>query len=380
MAGYIFTLDSMESLQQCFGNGIYGTFMKHPKGDVWGIHHEGTFADYCGMKQGDNIYFFIKRKIYGIGELIDISNDCKFLNYPDALVPNPNKHEQKTLLYNSEKDSYNQRCICFFKPHPNFFKVGVDMDEILLSNPNSFKMLRAFWKLSFIKIDDVENKALFDIILKSNELAINKPDEVYYFDEGLHNEIRDKEDLNKYLICSNTIVDLALDSTTRKKLKHEMAIEVAIIDLITRNRIDVFGQWDYISHQVVASPFKPIDYMDKMDVFGYKYIKGFKTISKYLTIEIKKDNADKDSINQVMKYVDWISQEYAFGDYNMIESYIVAFDFSQEVIEYTKEICKRNYIKVRKPYENGLWKNIKLIKYSYNESIKQLVFEEVSLG
>lgn len=147
MAGYIFTLDSMESLYGCFKNGIYGTFMKHPKGDVWGIPHEGTFADYCGMKPGDNIYFFIKRKIYGIGILIDVGNDCKYLNYPDALIPNPNKHKQKTLLYNSEEYSYNQRCICFFKPHPNFFKVGVDMDEILLSNPNSFKMLRAFWKL-----------------------------------------------------------------------------------------------------------------------------------------------------------------------------------------------------------------------------------------
>lgn len=26
-----------------------------------------------------------------------------------------------------------------------------------------------------------------------------------------------------------------------------------------------FGTWDYVSHQVAASPFKPIDYMDKND-------------------------------------------------------------------------------------------------------------------
>ena len=28
--------------------------------------------------------------------------------------------------------------------------------------------------------------------------------------------------------------------------------------------------------------------MDKMDMFGYRYIKGYDTISKYMTIEKKK--------------------------------------------------------------------------------------------
>ena len=33
---------------------------------------EGTLADYMSMKPGDNIYFFCKRRYYGIGELISI--------------------------------------------------------------------------------------------------------------------------------------------------------------------------------------------------------------------------------------------------------------------------------------------------------------------
>ena len=36
------------------------------------------------------------------------------------------------------------------------------MDDVLASNPSQFRMLRAFWKLSFIKIDDDENQALID--------------------------------------------------------------------------------------------------------------------------------------------------------------------------------------------------------------------------
>lgn len=51
------------------------------------MHHEGTFADYFGMKQGDNIYFFIKRKIYGIGKIINVGSDCKYWNYIGAEKP-----------------------------------------------------------------------------------------------------------------------------------------------------------------------------------------------------------------------------------------------------------------------------------------------------
>lgn len=377
MAGYIFTLDSEESLKRCFQDGVYGTFIKHPQTNHWGIHHEGTFADYMGMKPGDNVYFFIKRKIYGIGVIINIQDECKYLNYPDALIPNPEKHKNKTLLYNLGELSYNQRCICFFTPYPNFFKLGVDIDEVLLSNPNSFKMLRAFWKLSFIKIDDIENKALFDIILKRNEFAINDSKEIYSFNNQVHSTVNSTKNLNQYWISSNTIIQYALDSAG--KIRHEMAIESALVDLITKNKVNIFGKWDYLSHQVIASPFKPVDYMDKMDIFGYRYIEGFKTVSKYLTIELKKDKSDKDAINQVMKYVDWISQEYAFGDYNMIEAFIVAYEFPPEVLDYAKEICTRNYIKVRKPYENGIWNNIRFIKYSYDEVNEELKFTEIFL-
>ena len=49
-----------------------------------------------------------------------------------------------------------------------------------------------------------------------------------------------------------------------------MAIEAGLIHQLSINdphTCDLFGEWDYLSHQVIASPFKPIDYMDKMDLF-----------------------------------------------------------------------------------------------------------------
>ncbi|MDS0527590.1 hypothetical protein NNC19_18015 [Clostridium sp. SHJSY1] len=368
MAGYIVSLKDEDSLRRCINIGCYSTNLSKPKNGNWLIHHEGTFADYFGMNSGDNIYFFINRKIYGIGELINIKWKCSYLNYPNADVANIYDYENiKKMMLLDSIENLDNRCICLFKPNPNFFINGVDMDDVLSSNPSKFRMLRAFWKLSFIKIDDEENKALKDILLKRNEEYIYKRSNSFEYSDRFH-KIIELKIKPEYIMESNNILKNCFESN---KIKHEMAIEAAIIDNINKNDNSIFGKWDYISHQVIASPFKPIDYMDKMDVFGYRYIEGFDTISKYLVIEIKKDIASKEAIDQIMKYVDWINQEYSFGDYSTIKAFIVAYNFPQEVIQYKEEVCIRNYTKGRRPTVAKTWTDIELIYYRFeNNTIK----------
>ncbi len=62
MAGYIMSLNNKQSLEECIKLGIYSTNLSEPKNNLWKIHHEGTFADYFGMKEGDNIYFLLIEK------------------------------------------------------------------------------------------------------------------------------------------------------------------------------------------------------------------------------------------------------------------------------------------------------------------------------
>lgn len=377
MAGYIFALGNKENekiLSDIIKTGVYSTNLKIEK-IFWNKSHEGTLADFLSMKEGDNVYFFIDRKIYGIGKLVNITSDCKFLNFPGGDFPTTedfNTLKQKMIL-NDSAENLNNRFICTFEAAPYFFKNGIDMDDVLASNPSAFKMLRAFWKLSFVKIDDIENKALLDVILKRNEKEINNPENIFKVSSTVHNRL--KKIVNKdYKISSKNILKLASNSNL---IKHEMAIEAGIIEYIMNNPNGIFGNWNYLSHQVIASPFKPIDYMDKMDIFGYKYIPNFNTISKYLMIEIKKDAATSEVIHQSMKYVDWINQEYSFGDYGMIEAFIVASDFPEEVIKLKNKIGKRTYTHGRRPPLTAEWSNLRLIKYKYNDKLEKLEFEEL---
>ena len=366
MAGYVMTVNKDVSIETMVESGVYSTILPEPKAGKWRIPQEGTFADYLSMTPGDSIYFFSERKIYGIGEIIKVGNDCKYLNYPKADVPEPFSDkdiDREKLLW--KESGFCNRCLCLFKPSPYFFKKSVDMDDVLNSNPDKFRSIRTLWQLSFIKIDDEENKALQDIILKRNEEDLINKTNIFEYDNKIHEAIEKKLSqeyrLNAYQIMINTL------NKKKNTLEHEMAIEAYLCGILEKENDTPFGRWDYISHQVAASPFKPIDYMDKMDIFGYRYIEGFKTISKYLVIEIKKDTAETDVIEQIMKYVDWISQEYAHGDYSMIEAYVVASDFPDDVIMERNKQCIRNFSKGYRPTQPCTWSDCKLISYRFNE-------------
>lgn len=367
----------MESLTDSINSGVYSTYFKSlPTNNIWSTAHEATFGDYMTMKEGDKVFFFHKRKLYGIGELVTVQVDCKLLNFPksDLLEDESYSHLKESMIINNSKKNLNNRMLCTFKASPLFFKDGVDMDEVLSSNPENFKMLRAFWKLSFIKLDDIETKSLFDIVLKNNESNLKQQNNLFKNKSYLHERVQKIVD-SRYQVSSSNI--LSEYANKDGSIRHEMAIELGTLEYISNQKTNIFGTWDYLSHQVIASPFKPIDYMDKMDIFGYRYIENYTTISKFLVVEIKKDFAGEDELNQLMKYVDWINQEYSFGDYNMIEAFLIANSFPKDIEEIKKQIAIRNYTKSRRPPISSEWANLRLIKYNFNSLTNTLEFEEI---
>ncbi len=383
MAGYIFNLSSIDSLKIYIENGIYSTIISEPN-NRWLKHHEATFGDYATMEPGDNIYFFINRKIYGIGELVELNGNCKYLNFPGANRPIGYTYEsmREFLLWDEGDISPRQRWICLFKPSPYFFEEGLDMDDVLASNPSKFRMLRAFWKVSFIKVDDDENQALKDFILRNNidKLSSTEPNGIFESNyDKYHSKLSDMIDERYHFNCEEILSNCANEDY----LTHEMAIEAGILYQLSKKdelTINVFGEWDYLSHQVIASPFKPIDYMDKMDIFGYKYITSLtKSNTKYrfLVLEIKKDTATETDITQLMKYVDWVKDEYAFGDFSMIKAFLVAYDYDNRAKDNLEEIAKRQYIVGRRPVKSAIWQDLWLVNYKFCRDVCALRFEFV---
>lgn len=372
MAGYIFLLNELSDLDLQTSSGTYSTNMVNPIGGFWSTPMESTIADYVTMKEGDNIYFFTKRKIYGIGELVKIKGKVLSENFPESFLP---KHfdystiKNKLLLDRGSKSAIN-RLVCFFRLSPHFFRAGVDMDDVLSSSPDKFKMLRLIQQVSFIKVDDEENQALKNIILKRALVALSSPNATNVFDDHHvtnHKRIRGKIN-NTYKIKLTELLKLFINSDG--SLKHEMLVECAILHQISynqKNAIDIFGKWDYLSHQTGASPFKPIMYMDRMDIFGYAYIPEHRpTIERYLVIEVKRGLATIEDLNQLMKYVDWIKNEYAHYEYAPINAFLVASNFEPDIDKDVDKIILRNYTVGSRPPKPASWANVKLVKYFTN--------------
>lgn len=383
MAGYIFSLNNLDSLHLYTTQGVYATKLSSPPSLSWMTHHEGTFADYATMRPGDNIYFFVQRKIYGIGRLVSAHSDCKFFNFPDAGRPQAAQYQlvKAQLLWDEGDFSTNQRCICLFEPDPHLFKLGIDMDDVLSSNPDAFRMLRVFWKLSFIKFDDDENQGFRDIVLKRNQVTLSNPtgDSIFDF-QPCHTQITGK--LSPAYDFKSGISAILANSGQGDRLKHEMALEAGILHqlfTLDPDTCKTFGTWDYLSHQVAASPFKPVDYMDKMDLFGYAYVPGFKpTKSRFLVGEIKRDAGTMQDVEQLMKYVDWVKDEYCHGDYDMIHAFLVAYQFDQQVVQHTQAVGMRKYTVGMRPTQSLEWRNLKLVKYSFNTLASRIEFSVIN--
>lgn len=393
-SGYLISVSSENSdsseavpdaVTSLISKGFYATLFS----EKWNSSIPSTLGDYLTMKAGDNVYFMCKRIIYGIGEIVQMFPGDAIASFELQDGATTTKYHPDSCLTTTAKAQGNEtktkvmRWGIIFKASPYFFKTGVDMDDMLASNPSAFRSLRTFWKKSFIQFDEVENSAFRSAIIRNNQSVLLRAEASDAF-------IPCGEPDGKSILprCSPQQIQLSalLSSkrTSKGEVRDEMLVECALIEALERGTDSaetVFGHWDYISHQVAASPFKPIDYMDRIDVFGYRWIPGYEhqIISKYLVVEIKKgvsDNRNSSSVRdyeQLMKYVDWVCREYAHGDYSMIEAYLLAYDFKPDLATCSANsnqislATSRSYVAGHKS-KTHYWNDITFVKYEVDPS------------
>ena len=348
------------ALKKCISEGTYSA--RCPK---HGPSFIGTMADFLGMKNGDDIYFFTDRKIYGIGKLVDIAGiDCRFRVHAK-------EGEGEDLI--ETVDASQHPFVCIFVPAPYFFREGVDMDEVLMFSPEKIKSLRFFSNRTFMKLDDIESDAIKNIIARKNEryLKSYSKEKHFTYSDNVHKQIEKR--LNDHAELYRLSVFDEIKNV--QKVRSEYFLEGAVMDLLRSGKSKNIGEWDFIGRQYPASPPKPREYVESMDLFGYRYVRGFPgAISKYIVIELKTGTISKEHVQQTMKYVDWISREYTKGDYSMIEAYTIGFDKEDDIDGKIKDIVERNYIIESRPVENKKWQELRIL--SYHTLLNELIDKE----
>ena len=79
-----------------------------------------------------------------------------------------------------------------------------------------------------------------------------------------------------------------------------------------------------------------------------------------------------------MQYVDWICDEYASGDYSLIEAYVLGSDIVRNTAQVKQDVCQRSYIVSTHPVVQEKWTNVKLIKYKIEKEDISFELEELN--
>jgi hypothetical protein len=394
--GYIFTLSGDNAFEVCATNGAYGTRMtrdaKNPQAQLM------TLADYLTIKEGDLVFFFQERMIFGVGRVKKLRSKMNrvaaLCNFPqsDALrtpTPVPEKllWDQPAAVSepgSTEEGEKDTRWVIFFEPHPHFMKLGLDMDEVLSSDKSGIvRQLPVFWKRSFIQIEDDEARVLTDLLFQKNREFLWEDIKEMFHPMVKVQDVRrsadEKATMGDYDFRPQRIVQkyIKRDGGRAGSLSQEAALQAWLVFGLqerTPALESVFGRFDVIMNQVPASPFKPPDWMDKMDIFGYQtdsFAEGFApTITGFKIIEVKREtnqelarNGPSNPIDQTMKYVDWVAHHRAGGDYSLVKAYLITKEFVDVDRLYASENAKRNYVLPRRPYNSRKWNQLTLVSY-----------------
>jgi hypothetical protein len=379
MPGYIMNLDSRRKLELYVKSGAYGTIIKRPDKDWWQPAQEMTLADYLTIRPGALVFFFLKREIYGVGRVVSFDvGDQKLValaNYRGASFPHASPPRNPEDYLWRENGEENLRWVIFFEPYPYFFRTSLDMDEVLASDVKGItRSLRIFERVSFLQMEDEETQIILDLLLRRNEDVFNgQPSPRRVFDCQVmqtHARVRN-HDLINYRIDLEALIERYAERNGA--VRHEALVHAWLAKALTERQdvvVKIFGNWDFVTNQYPASPQKPVQWMDKIDIFGYvaKTItpEAEPTVVRYKIVEIKKGKVkSSDEVNQLIKYVDWVAHTRAGGDYSLVDAYFVAHDYADSVVQYVQDTLPKDFVTPRRPYVPARWQQLQLIRYTY---------------
>lgn len=349
MNGHIINCNERDFFDEFLSNGLLGVGLYIPSTTPQGLSNacKNSYSMYADMKTirtGDIIFVHAEKKIYGAfraeSQFVEAPDiDSSFLStnihyHPNPEIPGSGWRGNITAIPNLGK--YRKISI---SPY-----IGSDGDNLCF-------------------IDGIDANEIFDLKRRNKIFSVPErwkyPDSArtvrpIFYDEAveilrlLHRDNSDSTarrifepaDLTSYhnieLILNPNIVE------------DEKIIEGWILNNTGTNRdIDeAIGPFDGFGNNM------PAGYLKHMDIFGYQLLIG--RAKKYKVIEVKVGRCSFPSdINQLMGYMDWVTENIANGEYKFVEGIILTKGFDQNSIDFVENF-------------NTLGRRVKLVEFDYN--------------
>lgn len=324
MAAHIF-VNTPESFEVSKKRGISGE-AEHP--------HEKTNAEllakFESLQRGDFVFIYVTG-IQGIYGLWRVANKPFY---------------DKTPVWDHKDQVYPYR-VCI-EPYIRDFPKPVEMSDIydLMDKGKiwTFELGRFGKGKNHHVITTEESKEFIRLLLRNNPV---------------YKSVTPIVDPYPY---RNNPLPLKIDLDDKGCLKYEGYLSAWFMRMFANGALkEVFGEYfDCLN-------FVPTSFNKEMDIFLTHVTKvdSIEILHKYTVIELKRDKALEEDLSQLIRYENWLIRKLADGDSEMLQTVLVAHDYTDEVI---------NYVEKRKALEQ---KTVRLFRYSVNSSIKDIELKEI---
>lgn len=362
-------------MQGAMQHGLHGTWQRlgDPPGNMTRRSvRMKTLADYFCAREGDALLFFSNRRIYFGGFLAPLPGreSVAWENWRGASsVTTP----PEAPLLTGHFDAAAERVPWLLSFAPRRLEHGemisIDMDELLEGEAGAhMRALRTFSELNILRLEPLETSWMLSALLGTSGV------DLYGLSSAEATETqREIADIATPL-SGEELMRVAIAERTSVPI-FEGVLECWVADQLTRSTKaarEIFGAepLSFLTTQQPASPLKPRQYMDVIDLYGYQ-LKHMgdglpDTTSRYVIVEMKRGQptatGPNSAIEQLMKYVDWVAENRVGGDYSRVEAYLIATEFTEHLVGTAHRLRRVSYRKVGRGAQTQEWSSLSLVR------------------
>lgn len=323
MGAHIF-LVGQDNFDVCIERGVYGCVQPTK---LW--NEAEIISGIMGIQPNDLVFFYVKnRGVYGVWSIID------------------KPFFDTTKIWDDDTRTFPYRII--FKPIIGSFPKPVSLNDIF--------DLRDKGRIWTFDLNPVQQKNQYKITMDEARELLRLL---------LRNNARRKAPHpieHPYTIPPiSTEITVDLSSSKGSKVKYESWLNAWFVKSLAEGKLkNLLGDYrEFIS--LVPTTFNKV-----MDIFltHVETINSIDITYKYTCVELKVNRAGEKDLTQLLRYEDWLARKLASGDHSMIQSVLVAYSFSDEVI---------NYVRNRHRIEE---KTVRLITYRVSKDRQTIHLQE----